>query len=165
MQKILVGLTVKNFTFSMLGSLNLNFSATFFWHKINCVTVFRADTGNNRKIVNFTFRCLYARPIKVVGLLKFWKLLSNSQITLNLENVNLLSKPHVKPHNGVACKKTCICAWFYIFDVNIKYKIHFSHEQVQWGWDVIFSAKYWNIWITPPLRVVQNVCLDTIFIG
>ena len=26
-----------------------------------------ADTGNNRKIVNFTYNSLYARPIKVVS--------------------------------------------------------------------------------------------------
>ena len=29
-----------------------------------CTTVFRADTGNNRKIANFTYSYLYARPIK-----------------------------------------------------------------------------------------------------
>ena len=29
--------------------------------------VFRADTDNNRKIINFTYGCLYARPIKVVN--------------------------------------------------------------------------------------------------
>ena len=27
---------------------------------INCVMVFVADTGNNKKIVNFTYSCLYA---------------------------------------------------------------------------------------------------------
>ena len=67
--------------------------------------VFRADTGNNRKIVNFTFSCLYARPFKVVGLIKFWKLLSNSKATVNLENVNSLSNPNVKPQNEVAFKR------------------------------------------------------------
>ena len=67
MQKTLVGAWVKNFTFSILSSLNLNFSTTF----LLCAVVFRADTGNNRKIVSFTFSCLYTRPIKVVGLLKF----------------------------------------------------------------------------------------------
>ena len=68
--------------------------------------VFRADTGNNGKIVNFTFSCLYARPFKVVGLLKFWKLLSNSSATFNLEDVSLLSNPNVKSQNGVAYKKS-----------------------------------------------------------
>ena len=29
--------------------------------------VFRADTGNNRKIVNFTYSCLYARAIEEVS--------------------------------------------------------------------------------------------------
>ena len=58
-----------------------------------------ADTGNNIKIVHFTYSYLYARPIKMVRVdniikkqsfllssvlrsnlskLKFWKLLSNS---------------------------------------------------------------------------------------
>ena len=27
--------------------------------------VFRADTGHNRNILNFTYSCLYARPITV----------------------------------------------------------------------------------------------------
>ena len=75
--------------------------------------VFRTDTCNNRKIANFTFSCLYARPFKVVGLLKFWKLLSNSKATVNLENVNSLSNPNVKPQNGVAYKKKRVC--FLIF--------------------------------------------------
>ena len=26
-----------------------------------------ADSGNNRMVVNFTYSCLYARPIKVVS--------------------------------------------------------------------------------------------------
>ena len=96
-----------------------------------------ADTGNNRKIVNFTYSCLYTRPIKVVSVdniisnhfyyfilkiytnyklpafrtnfikLRFWKLLSNSSATFNLENVSLLSNPNFNSKNGVAYKKTC----------------------------------------------------------
>ena len=58
--------------------------------------VFRADAGNDRKIVNFT----YSLPLCL------WKLLSNSYATFNLENVNLLSDPNVNPENGVAYKKT-----------------------------------------------------------
>ena len=53
----------------MLSSLKLNFST--FFSTLLCTLAVRADTGNNGKIVNLTFRCLYARPIKVVGLLKF----------------------------------------------------------------------------------------------
>ena len=34
--------------------------------------------------------------------LKFWKLLSNSRATFNLENVNLLSNPNVNLQNGLA---------------------------------------------------------------
>ena len=45
-------------------------------------------------------------PINVIGLLKFWKLLSNSKATFNLENVNLLSNPNVNSSNGVAFKKS-----------------------------------------------------------
>ena len=71
MQKILVGLLVKNFTFSILSSLKLNFSATLLHNliaQLDCVQlVFRADTGNDRKVVNFTYSCLYARPIKVIS--------------------------------------------------------------------------------------------------
>ena len=37
MQKILVGLKVQSFTFSMLSSLKLNFSTTFFLVQLNCV--------------------------------------------------------------------------------------------------------------------------------
>ena len=65
MKKILVGLRVKSFTFSILSLLKLNFSTTVFGITELCATVFRADTGNNRKIVSFTYSCLYARPIKV----------------------------------------------------------------------------------------------------
>ena len=85
--------------------------------------MFRADTGNNRKIVNFTFSCLYARPIKVVSVdkynkeqsfllflmlksnflkIKFMEMLSNSKTTFNLESVNFLSNANVNPQNGVA---------------------------------------------------------------
>ena len=65
MQKILVGLWVKNFTFSILSLLKLNFSTTVFGATQLCATVFRADTSNNRQIANFTYRYLYGRPIKV----------------------------------------------------------------------------------------------------
>ena len=103
-----------------------------------CTIVFRADTGKNRKIVNFRYSCIYARPIKVVSVdnytkrnsdfyycilkiyinyklpvfrtnfskLKIWNLLSNSQVTFDLENVNLLSYPEVNPKNGVAYKQS-----------------------------------------------------------
>ena len=85
--------------------------------------MFRADTGNNRKIVNFTFSCYYARPIKVVKVdkynkeqsfllflmlksnflkIKFMEMLSNSKATFNLESVNFLSNSNVNPQNGVA---------------------------------------------------------------
>ena len=37
--------------------------------------------------------------------LNFWKLLSNSKETFNIENVNLLSNPNPNPKNGVAYKK------------------------------------------------------------
>ena len=55
----------------MLSSLKLKFSTSFLGTTLLCALAVRADTGNNRKIVNFTFSYLYARPIKVVGLLKF----------------------------------------------------------------------------------------------
>ena len=51
MQKILFGFRVKNFTFSILSSLKLNFSTTGFGTTYLCTIVFTADTGNNRKIV------------------------------------------------------------------------------------------------------------------
>ena len=36
-------------------------------------------------------------------------MLSNSAVTFNVENVNLLSNPNVKPENGVAyIKKMCL---------------------------------------------------------
>ena len=37
--------------------------------------------------------------------LKFWKLLSNSLATFNLENVNLLSNPNVNPKMELLIKK------------------------------------------------------------
>ena len=51
----------------------------------------------------------YILPVFRTNFLKliFWKLVSNYLATLNLENVNLLSKPNVNPKNGVAYKKTC----------------------------------------------------------
>ena len=66
-----------------------------------CAIVFWADTGNNRKTVNFAYSRLYARPIKVE------KLLSNSLAPFNLENINLLSNLNINPKNGAAYKKTC----------------------------------------------------------
>ena len=67
MQKILVGLCVKKLTFSMLRSLKLNFSTTVFGTNYFRIIVFRTDGRNNWKIVNFTYSCLYATPIKVVS--------------------------------------------------------------------------------------------------
>ena len=55
----------------MLSSLKLNFCTSFSGATLLCALAIKANTGNNRKIVNFTFSCLYARPIIVVGLLKF----------------------------------------------------------------------------------------------
>ena len=98
MQKILVGPWVKNFTFKILSLLKLNFSTTVFDATYLRTTVFKADTGNNRKTANFTYGYLYA------GLSK-WKLLSNYEATFNLENVNLLSNPNVNPKNRVAYEK------------------------------------------------------------
>ena len=50
----MVGLWLKNFTFSVLSSLKLNFSTNFL--DITCVAtmVYRADTDNILKNVNFT---------------------------------------------------------------------------------------------------------------
>ena len=53
MQKIMVGLWVKNLTFSILSSMKLNFSTTLFGTTWLCTIVFKTDTGSNRKIVNF----------------------------------------------------------------------------------------------------------------
>ena len=67
MQKSLVGLWVKNFTFSILSLLS-EISPKLFLRLFFelCTIVFRADIGNNRKIVNFKYSCFYARPVKVV---------------------------------------------------------------------------------------------------
>ena len=40
--------------------------------------------------------------------LKFWKLLSNSQATFNLENVNLLGNPNVNPKKRVVLIKKIV---------------------------------------------------------
>ena len=63
MQKTLVGLRIKSFTFLILSLLKLNFSTTVFGATFLCTTVFRADTGN-KKTANFTYSYLYARPVK-----------------------------------------------------------------------------------------------------
>ena len=52
MQTILVGLWVKNFTFSILSSLKQNFHTTFFAQLVN-------GAGNIRNIVNFSY------PLKI----------------------------------------------------------------------------------------------------
>ena len=53
--------------------------------------------------------------------LKFWKLLSNSYATFNLENVNLLSNPSVNPQNGVAYKKKRVHGLiFFLIDLDKK---------------------------------------------
>ena len=64
---MLVGLWVENITFSILSFLKLNFSITVLGKTKSYTIVFRADTGNNRKIVNFTYSCFYSRPMKVVS--------------------------------------------------------------------------------------------------
>ena len=56
MQKILVGLLVEHFAF-----LILVFGTTYL-----CTISFGANTDTKRKILNFTYSCLYAIPIKVV---------------------------------------------------------------------------------------------------
>ena len=62
--------------------------------------------------------------------LKLSKLLSNSQATFNLENVNLLSNPNVNPKNGVAYKKTCVTKEIIKFSsqlfVKLFYKAHLN---------------------------------------
>ena len=50
LQKILVRLWVKEFTFSIFSSLKLNFSTAVFDTTQLCTIVFRVDTGNNRKL-------------------------------------------------------------------------------------------------------------------
>ena len=98
-QKILFGLWVRNFNFSILSSLKLNFSHNCFWHSL---IVYNSigngkNNGKDRQCVHFTF---------MPGLSK-WKLLSNSWAIFNLENVNLLSNPTFTFKNGVTYKKTC----------------------------------------------------------
>ena len=66
LRKILVGLT-KKILFWILSSLKLIFSTTVSGPNL-IVYVFWADTGNNRKIVHFTF----------MSDLSKWKMLSNS---------------------------------------------------------------------------------------
>ena len=81
--------------------LNLVFNES--WLKL-CITVksviFILKIYTNYKLPMFRTNFLK---------LKFWKSLSNSQSTFNLENLNLLSNSNVNPQNGVVCKeKTCI---------------------------------------------------------
>ena len=56
MQKVLVGLWVKNFTFINFKFTKAKFLHNFLLTQFNCVApiVFRADT-DHRKIVNFTY--------------------------------------------------------------------------------------------------------------
>ena len=67
MQKILVGIWVKIFTFSILSSQKQNLFAIVFSTTELCTIVFSADTGKNRKIVNCAYSCLYAKRIKVAS--------------------------------------------------------------------------------------------------
>ena len=75
---------MKNFTFLILSSLKLNFSTTFFGTTYLCTILLKADAGNIRKIVNFTYTLKiwtnYKLPVFRTNflILKFWKLLSNS---------------------------------------------------------------------------------------
>ena len=50
-----------------LSSLKQYCSITGFGTTKLCTIVFRADSGRNREIFNFTYICLYTRPIKVVS--------------------------------------------------------------------------------------------------
>ena len=90
MQEILVGLWVKKINFLILRSFKLNFSTTFFGSTYLCTIVFRADTGNIRKIVNFTYTLKiytnYKLPVFRTDSfkLKFWKLLSKSHCSKQL---------------------------------------------------------------------------------
>ena len=65
MQKILVGLLSKKIYFFNFKFAEAKFLHNFFWYTLTVKTVFRAGTGNNRKIVNFTYSCLYARSTKL----------------------------------------------------------------------------------------------------
>ena len=53
----------KKITFSIFKFAE-NFSTTAFGATFGA-TIFRADTGNNRKIANFTYSPPYAKPIKL----------------------------------------------------------------------------------------------------
>ena len=57
----------KKFYFFSIKFTEANFPSAVFGTTYLCTIVFMADTGNNRKIVNFTYSCLYASPIKVVS--------------------------------------------------------------------------------------------------
>ena len=61
--------------------------------------VFRADTGNNRKIDNF-----YA----------FGNCQATPKATFNLENINLLSNPNVHPKMKLLLKKRLIIIYFLV---------------------------------------------------
>ena len=50
LQKNLVELWVKNFTFSVLSWVKLDFSTTVFGTVLLCTVLFKKDTDNNRKI-------------------------------------------------------------------------------------------------------------------
>ena len=60
MQQTLVKLRVNNLTFSILSSLKLNFSTTVLGTTWLRTIISRAYAGNNKKIVTFTYSCLYA---------------------------------------------------------------------------------------------------------
>ena len=57
----------KKFYFFNIKFTEANFPSTVFGTTYLCTIVFMADTDNNRKIVNFTYSCLYASPIKVLS--------------------------------------------------------------------------------------------------
>ena len=129
----MIELWVKDFPFSIISLLKLNFSPPVFDTTYLCTIEFRADTGNNRKIVNFTYSRLYARPIKqcfthyklnfkwkhksisaksVLCILKIY--INNYKLPVFRANLSklkfwkLLSSPNVNPKNGAAYKKACI---------------------------------------------------------
>ena len=85
-QKILVGFWVKSFTFSILSLLS-EISPKLFLRLFFelCTIVFRADIGNNRKIVNFKYSCFYARPVKVVSADNSLRYYFKKQIKVNFE--------------------------------------------------------------------------------
>ena len=57
----------KKFYFFNIKFSEAYFRSTVFGTTYLCTIVFMEDTGNNRKIVNFTYSCLYASSIKVVS--------------------------------------------------------------------------------------------------